>query len=208
VLVGDSVVLHHRSGSVTDLRLTGRALAWDHDRLLIAGDKEVHAVDPATTERTSYHADSGVTAMLRTDEWLVLGFADGNVELVPLQEQAAKPAFAFEGVPSSQVVRMIEGPMGTLIVGYANGTLGVWNLSNGTQLHRVKMHGPVVHLLIHGGVLYAASELGAQLAVDLSVFQVAYCDLLRSIWDQVAVIWVGGLPARSAPPDQHNCAGG
>ncbi|MFH0901243.1 MAG: hypothetical protein V2A73_11505, partial [Pseudomonadota bacterium] len=141
-------------------------------------------------------------------------------------------SLAFEGVPASAVVSIIEGPPGTLVAGYANGFLGIWNLENGTLLDSAKLHGPVVHLLLDrraaasprsssarnnplierererdaAGKLYAVTELGDYFVWDLDAFYQEYCELLGNVWSQVPVVWQAGLPVVSLPPAWHKCA--
>jgi hypothetical protein len=95
--------------------------------------------------------------------------------------------------------------MDTLIAGYANGLLGIWNLKDGKRLHDEHLHGAVLHLLLDGGRLYAATELGQHRVLDLRVFTQDYCSLVREIWSKVPFVWEGGLPVRRRPDPQHRC---
>ena len=146
----------------------------------------------------------GVTALTKIGDYAAVGYRDGNIELLPLYGDA-KPELAFEQAPSSPAVRMLAGPMNTLIVGYANGTFGVWNLRDGTRLGQGRLHGPVRHLLFEGGKLYVASELGSSLVWDLSVLSTGYCELLREVWGAVPVGWAEGRAVRRPPPEGHRC---
>jgi hypothetical protein len=96
--------------------------------------------------------------------------------------------------------------MGTVVAGFANGLWGLWDPENGALLYRGQLHGPVVHLLLQKGKLYAASELGQYDVLDVSMFDRDYCDLLREVWDRVTVTWVGGLPVLGEPPRDHLCS--
>ncbi|MFH1808202.1 MAG: protein kinase [Pseudomonadota bacterium] len=194
-------------GGATDLPLEASALGSAGDELLVAAGRKVFTFAADGSPRASFDADVGVTAVLRTATWLVLGFAEGGIELVPLDKaQGARSSFSFESVPSSAVVRLVEGPLDTLLVGYANGALGIWNIQNGKQLYQTRIHGPVRHLVLSSHALYAGSELGAFLSVDLDALDMPYCTLLRSVWDSVGVVWIGGLPLRSPPSPDHACA--
>ncbi|MBN2362420.1 MAG: protein kinase [Deltaproteobacteria bacterium] len=206
VLAAHQVRLFDPSGKVRDLPLEASAVAWDGGELLVAAGRQVFVFGPDLAPRASYEADIGVTALLRTEDWLVLGFSEGNIELVPRRPGTRKPSFSFEAVASSPVVQLLQGPMGTLIVGYESGLLGIWNIDNGTRLHQARLHGPVEHLRIVGSDLYAGSELGGHTAIDLSVFDIGYCDLLRSVWQRVAAVWEGGLPLLKRPDPRHACA--
>lgn len=76
---------------------------------------------------------------------------------------------------------LIPGPPGTLVAGFGNGVFGLWSLANGINLKHRRMHGSVVHLVFSQGILVAAIELGQHATLDLSVFHVPYCELLRRI---------------------------
>jgi hypothetical protein len=98
------------------------------------------------------------------------------------------------------------GPSGTLLAGFADGTVGIWNLDNGSRLHHARLHGAVRQLRVRRGTLLAATELGQHLTLDLGVFQRPYCEVLRQLWRQVPVVWEAGLPVLRPPPRQHPCA--
>jgi hypothetical protein len=95
--------------------------------------------------------------------------------------------------------------MDTVIAGFASGAIGVWNARDGKKLTEAKIHGPALHLIIEGHKLYAVSELGDHLALDLSVFHVGHCELLRRLWGEVPVVWEHGSPVRRDPPVDHPC---
>jgi WD40 repeat protein len=198
--------LFARNGTNVLLRADASAVAWDRGRILVAAGHKVFAFDATGKLLDSHDAAVGVSAIAYVKEWLVLGNRDGNIELVSTRPGRKRPTFIFEDVPSSPVVRMLEGPMGTLVVGYANGLMGIWNVANGTRLEHFRLHGPVAHLLIEGGRLYAATELGDRQVVDLRIFRMDYCDLMRTIWKAVPVVWQKGLPVLQPLPARHKCA--
>ncbi len=126
------------------------------------------------------------------------------MQLVSLKPGGRAPNFMFESVPSSQVVRLMEGPMNTIVAAYSNGLVGMWTTNSGVRIHHVKLHGAVTHMMRQGDRLYAATELGDHAVIDLSVFSMDYCGLLRQIWREVPVIWRNGLPVRESPVG-HRC---
>jgi len=117
---------------------------------------------------------------------------------------AAAPSHVFEEVPPSPVTKIAPGPMGTLIAGFANGVVGLWKVDDGTMLDRIRVHGPITHLMIVGDRLHAASELGDHAELDLSVFHRSRCEVLRLVWAAVPVVWSAGA-AEMAPPPRHDC---
>ncbi|MFH0899696.1 MAG: hypothetical protein V2A73_03610, partial [Pseudomonadota bacterium] len=150
-------------------------------------------------------ADAGVTAVGHANGYLVLGFDDGSLQLVAPTRRDQAPSFAFEGAPPSAVTRIVEGPDGTVVAGYAGGQLRMWALKNGVLLDSAKLHGPVVHLMVSGLTLYAATELGDYLVLDLAALERTYCDLLADVWREVRVSWEDGLPVMKEPPNRHRC---
>ncbi len=117
-----------------------------------------------------------------------------------------RSGFVFEDTPSSPVVSLVPGPPGTLAVGFGNGVFGLWSLANGIRLEHRRIHGSVAHLVFSQGFLVAASELGQYATLDLSVFHLPYCELLRRVWRRVEIVWHKGLPRRQAPDPLHRCA--
>ncbi len=195
------------TGAVHDLPAGTTAVGRGGDLLLVAAGDEIVVRSLDGEDLGRHPVGRGVTALTRSGDWLVAGFEDGNLELVPTQPWQAKPSFIYEDVPSSPVVSLLAGPMDTLIAGYANGLIGIWNRDNGTRLDHARLHGPVTHLLLREHRLYAASELGDHLVVDLDVFYDDYCALVRRVWDDVPVVWKDGLPLREEPDAAHACAG-
>jgi WD40 repeat protein len=166
--------------------------------------------DASGGELRSHRIDPGATALTRVGDVLVLGFREGDIQLVDLPGGAPKGGprgmeFSFEGVPASAVRRFLPGPLDTLVAGYANGFLGIWSLRSGTLLYRLRLHGPVEHLLLDDEILYAASGLGDHVALDLGVLGRPYCELMRDVWSAVPVVWSEGHAIAQPPPEEHAC---
>ncbi len=205
--------------TTTALRTDATAIAWDHGEVLIAGDGELFAFAPDGQARATLPGALEVTAMRRLGAGLVLGFTNGNLQLIagPSAGPSAGPRAAasaaahagrdipFVDVPSTPVVRLLEGPPGTVIAGYANGLVGIWALDNGARLFAIRLHGPIAHLLIDGDRLVAASELGDHTTIDLRTFREDRCRLLSAVWRVVPVAWENGRPVRRGPPANHPC---
>ncbi|MFH0901743.1 MAG: WD40 repeat domain-containing protein, partial [Pseudomonadota bacterium] len=199
------------SGLLRLLATEATACAWSGSDVLLAAERRIAVVDPTTGAiKSEYATEPGVSALTRastsTGKWLLLGFRDGQIQLVSTTSITEKPSFGFEGVRSSRVVRVVEGPTGTIIAGYANGFLGVWSTANGVLLDSFKLHGPLTHILILDDTLHAATELGDSLVVDLGVFDHDYCTLLHRMWKTVPVLWEDGLPVLRPPPPGHECS--
>jgi hypothetical protein len=65
-----------------------------------------------------------------------------------------------------------------------------------------------VHLDILDGELSIATDLGDVRSLDLSGFELEYCELLRRIWRAVPTTWRGGAAVRTPTPRTHRCARG
>jgi hypothetical protein len=104
------------------------------------------------------------------------------------------------------VVRLLAGPMGTVVAGFADGHVGIWNLEDGDLLDQTRLHGAAVHLLLDGTRLIMASELGDHRVMDLEAFHASHCALLRRIWKAVPVVWERGRSRLREPPAHHRCA--
>jgi dipeptidyl aminopeptidase/acylaminoacyl peptidase len=206
-LGGDRVGLYERSGAYRLLRQDASAIEEDNGQILVAARGRVVVLDPSGGEIASFKSGPGVSAIARTRSWLAVGFENGNIELIPTGA-GQPPGFTFEQAPSSPVVRLVPGPMKTLIAGFANGQLGIWHLRDGSQLIHERLHGRVIHLKLDRGRLIAATEIGDHVVLDLSIFREGYCPLLRSIWSKVPLVWEGGLPILRAPPGDHVCRSG
>jgi WD40 repeat protein len=190
------------------LRASASAIALDRGEILVATGMGIQIFSASGQHRSTIQGGGiGVSALRRVGRWLALGFANGSIELIPIRG-GAKPTFSFEQTPSSPVVRLVEGPMQTLIAGYANGLIGIWNLDNGSRLYQIRLHGAVHHLLLEDRHLYAATDLGQHAVLDLGVLHVGYCDLLGEVWRRIPVVWEGGLPVLRPPPEGHRCRSG
>ncbi len=199
-----------RSGQASDLATDATDIVLDRGELLVAVASGVRFFSaegrPSTFQPGATHA----SAAARVGPWLALGQGNGAVDLVPLPADVATAGPARRSVttnhPDSAVVRILEGPNGSLIVGHANGFVGVWDLRNGVLLTHAQLHGPVVHLLARGDKLHAASDLGDHAVLDLSVARMDYCALLQQVWQRVPVIWDAGAARMTLPPSDHRCA--
>jgi len=206
-LDGGRARIVRRSGRLGTLEEEATAVALDGDAILVGGDGFARATRLDGTVLESWEGSGRVEAVGRVAGSLVLGFADGNLEIVGAGEGGLRTTFTFEDVPSTPPTVVREGPLGTLVVGYASGLVGLWNPDNGQRLIAERLHGPVAHVALEGSRLVAASELGDQRTIDLTVFQRPYCDLLREVWADVPVVWRDGLPVPASPDPGHRCTG-
>ncbi|PKN31246.1 MAG: hypothetical protein CVU63_24940 [Deltaproteobacteria bacterium HGW-Deltaproteobacteria-20] len=124
---------------------------------------------------------------------------------VALAPDALPGAPSFEGGFAVPVDALAEGPRGTVVAGYRNGAVGIWDQDSGRRLDVWYLHGPATNLFVDGTTLYAVSELADPLKEDLSVLEREYCGLMREIWQTVPVVWESGRTVRREPPAEHPC---
>jgi WD40 repeat protein len=187
--------------ATTILRNDATAIAWDAGEVLVAGDGVLGRFAGDGTPLGELAGAQEVTAVRRIGAQVVVGFGNGNLEAL-----AAARDVPFADVPSTPVVRLLAGPPGTVIAGYANGLVGIWALDNGARLYATRLHGAIAHLVVADDRLYAASELGDHTMLDLAPLTQDRCALLDDLWRAVPVAWENGLPVRRAPPADHPCA--
>jgi WD40 repeat protein/serine/threonine protein kinase len=203
------VRLYDSAGKYRSLDSKATAVATSGEEILLATRSGVALYDGAGRRTALYPAEGAATALARVGRWLVLGFHDGAMQRFPIAphkgERTQEQDVHLQGVSSSEVTRLLPGPEGTLIAGFANGLLGIWELKNGSRLHHVRLNGPVAHLLRKSKQVYAASQLGGHLVWDLSLFDLDYCKLLGRVWKQAPVVWKDGRTVLRAPPAAHRC---
>ncbi len=192
------------SGSWETLHVGGTAIARAGEEVLVAAGSEVFVHSSRGELLSSHPADVGVTALSRVGQTLLLGFREGRIELLSTEKEPDR-TYEFEDVPASAVVRLMPGPMDTVIAGYASGDLGIWSPEDGVRLYGSRLHGPLVHLQQERGELHVASELGWYDVLDLEVFEMDYCDLMHEVWAAVPVVWENGRAVPRPPPVAHPC---
>lgn len=182
-----------------------RAINASSSDIFVVTEKQIKIFDHSGKERGAYPVAATATAVLRMKSWLAVGYQDGDFALLPLNTREPIPAFTFEETPRSSVQKIIDGPRGTLIAGYANGMVGIWNTENGARLTTLQLHGPVIHLQRRGTKLDVGTELGDYRVMDLSAFYLNYCELIHQIWRKITVVWENGVPVARPPSRNHPC---
>jgi WD40 repeat protein/serine/threonine protein kinase len=202
------VTLLGLDGQLRPLALGGdpRAIGWGEQRLLVATGREIRAFAESGEVVGSHpHDTDGAVSLTQIGSQLVVGHVEGSVSLVATAEAEPSSIARFARASASAPLRMIPGPLETVVIGYSDGTLAMNDLSDGALLMKTRLHGAVVHLLVEDTALYAATDLGDRVRWDLSVFSRDYCTLMREIWSRVPVVWEQGKPTVREPPVQHRC---
>jgi WD40 repeat protein len=194
-----------RAGAAHPLGAGVGAVALDPGgAVVLAGHERVRLVDAAGAERAAWPGAPGVTAVARVGGRIALGFGEGGLEL--RGADGRRGDVAFEAGPASAVVRMIEGPRDTLVAGYADGSVRVWDLASGKSLRQTLLHGAVVHLRRAGAKVHAATDLGRHEELDLGLLAAPYCEVMGALWADAPAVWSEGRAVVRAPPADHPCA--
>ncbi|MBN2495027.1 MAG: protein kinase [Deltaproteobacteria bacterium] len=183
------------------------AASLDGDELLVASGARLLTVDPQTGDvRAEVQTAAGVTAVARMPEAYWLGYSSGSIEIVSRRTGRMRTDVSFEEPPSRPVLQFCAGPMQTLIAGYADGFVGVWDLASGCRLASSRLHGPIIHLQRSGGRVAVVSELGGAQLLDLRVLTLDRCRMLRRVWESAPVLWEAGRPVQREAPADHPCS--
>ena len=206
VVVGEQLTVLHRSGRSRVLGLpAGAVVAGEADGFLVAAAGRLRAFDAGGREAgRSLAIPAGVSAVVRDAGRRVLGFVEGQVEV----HRPGEATLALQQTPASAALalRPVTGEL--LVVGFANGMVGTWSLTDGALLERAWLHGAVTRLVADGDRVFAVSELGDHRALDHRAVRQPYCQLLREVWARVPVLWERGVAVQRAPPASHACAMG
>jgi len=185
---------------ITDASCLGRG----EGALLVGTARRILAFDPAGTPVGAQDIPGRPTAVAGIGSWYVLGYEDGSVEAVS-RRSGGREVVPFEATAASAAIRIVPGPPGTVVVGFAAGALGLWEVATGLRLDAAALHGPVLDLMVEGQRLHALTELGDTLVRDLSAFHQSRCDLLAEVRRGVAVVWENGAPVVRPPPVGGEC---
>ena len=112
-----------------------------HQEVYQTYDTAAGVADAITTMIVRGAPAIGVTAVARIDaNRLAVGFGNGGVDLVYSATQVAVSGHSFDRSSSSPVTRIIRGPMGTVIVGFGDGVVGLFSWRGGKRLVHDRIH--------------------------------------------------------------------
>ncbi len=184
---------------IDDLKFAG--IAVEAGAALIGTNKGFARVDTAGVIRATTKTQAGVTALARIDQdTVVLGRASGEVVL---QDEKSGAKVVLSDGTLSAVMQLDHGPSGTIAVGFADGTVEVFD-RHGELLARTRLHGPIRDFIVDGERLIAVSNRGQVGTLDLSVFAADYCTLLRDVWQDIPLSLSNSGFEHAAPP-AHRC---
>lgn len=181
------------------------AMARYGDRFLLARGAALEELDSDGVIKRRVTIPAGAQAVGRFGAHLVISPGRGKVLRLPAT--GGKKAEPLEDVPPSAVEAMTAGPTGTttVAIGFTTGDVGLWDLSSGDLLVRVKLRGPATSLTLRGSILHAASALGDRRTLDLSALTADYCDFIRRVRQEVPVAFEDPRFVPAPPPAGHRC---
>ena len=91
-------------------------------------------------------------------------------------------------------------------IGFSDGMVGIWSRRTGQRIVSTRLHGAIHDIEFTDKDLIVLSELGDVLRWDVSALNAPGCDVLRSMWADVSVVWRDGQAQIQAPPKAHACA--
>ena len=181
------------------------ALDVSMDQIAVATDKQIRRFSISAEESRPLNGGTGVNSILLTEKRLVLGVRDGSIELRSMDPTSIWSSAPFVGTPGQRVTRLALATPDVLVAGFGEGTVGLWNLEDGTLLDSFKLHGSVVHLQVHERFLYAATAVGDYMTENLSVFYREYCNVVNDVWENIPIVWADGKPVVRSPDESHPC---
>ena len=176
----EEAILLSRGGEVHVLSQEADAIGVAGGHLLVAGPWGIRRVDEDGAVVEQLEEPGEVTAMSAVNGTVYVGTA-GTVRAVGSGDP-------FRDTPSSAAVAMLPGPAGTLIAGFDNGSVGVWDPVSGARLEGLHLHGPARYLALEGAILTVATALGDVETLDLGALEQDYCELLREIQVEIEVV--------------------
>jgi len=185
------------------------ALGLTSDGLLTAGAGAIRAHSPEGEVLWSFPppVDRPV-AVMGAPEGVVVGSEQGDMFVVFRGADGAWVETPCLETPAFAVSALGVGLEGTVVAGFADGTVGLWSAATGERLLGWKLHGPVRDLHVDEATLVAMTELGDHLAVDLSDLRMDYCQLMEQVWELVPVGWDVSRPVMQPRPEGHGCVEG
>ena len=202
------VSLHSLTGKRFQLSFEAKAswIGFTGGELLVSANNQLLRFDESGRPlHPSHDVDRSASAAAIVDEGLVVGYHDGSVQLRKGSDDKSTDLKLMQKTPAGAPLHVLPAPRNTVAVGYADGSLGIWSLADGSRLAEGRLHGPVAHLIIRNDKLYAASDMGDHLVWDLGAYRRDYCALMKELWGKVPVHWRAGRAVRRAPPAEHPC---
>ncbi len=194
-----------KNGDVIDLARTATAISKTADRILLSTDEGVAAFDHQGRGTKTWPLGRKASAICIVGDHLLVGRGYGQIDAFSLKAEEQDNRIRFAQTAQGAVTRIEPATADTVLVGFSNGTYGLWNFVDGEKLRGGQLNGSIEHLLVAGERAFIATDLGSHAVMPLSVFRMTYCDLLKSVWSDVPVVWKAGGVSEEGPPGGHAC---
>ncbi|HOT12126.1 MAG TPA: protein kinase, partial [Polyangiaceae bacterium] len=129
--------------------------------------------------------DERISALAYVGTYLVAGTYQGDIRFLMDENTRDQPRGSLPGLPSASVQALLEGPAETVVAGFSNGMVGVWDGRRRALVATEHLHGKVLFLQRNRGKVHALSELGDRVTLDLELLERPYCEVMRDVWDRV-----------------------
>jgi len=176
------------------LAVRATAIGFGDGEIFIATDDVITAIDFGGTELTTLEVEGLTTAVARVHGSVVIGTNQGTILSYSEAEDATGPPSAMRATPATPVTRIGAGPAGTIVAGFADGEVGLWDMATGAALMNTRLHGRITHLASGPSGLVAASELGQMLRWDLTKLVEPRDEFLHGVRAAVPAVWENGRP--------------
>ena len=183
-----------------------RSMAVQGSRLLVAERARLtiyHASDARVLHQRAL--PDHVSALVLAGKQLVLGHGGGLVQRITVDAQGRRSTDDLEDAARAPVARLITAPGDLLVGGFWHGTVALWDLRTLALLHKVQLHGQLIHLTYLDGKVYAATDLGDHRVLDVSALTMPRCALLRRVWRQAPLEPRGTAQSDHSPDQAHPC---
>jgi WD40 repeat protein/serine/threonine protein kinase len=198
------IVIYGPGKRTTKVATDARAIARVGQDLWIArriGDGiDVHDNKGTFKRRLDYFGE--ISAIAGRAGSTAIGFEDGTLEI---RRKGGAQSFLFEGTSPAPVTSLLFGPKETLIAGFADGLVGVWDSNDGLLLRSSRLHGAVEWLAYEDKALLATSEVGDQRRIDLQVLGKDYCAILKGVRHNIPLVWRDGEARSPVAQDLRSC---
>lgn len=134
---------------------------------------------------------------------LLLGYPNGSLETFA---DGSRVSLNLQQQPSGGVASIRPGPLDTMVIGYTDGSVGVWSSSTGARLLYAKVHGPAATIVDDGAQQIIISDLGDTATLDFSGFRLSWCALTNAVRQTTLLAWDQGRPVLTKRSQDPTCA--